>query len=590
MVGRAAGRTMLLTLALASAVTVAVADPGFNDGTFGQGGRRVIDSGGDETARAVVVRPDGKILVAGYTTAAHDGVVYRMNADGSTDASYGAQGTFAIDLSASDHLWDAALQPDDKLVVVGDIGLPRYSVVVRLNPDGGYDPTFNDTGLRAFDSDGDESIRAVAMQPGGKVVAAGYTTVAAGNSNGAVYSLTPDGKPDSGFGTAGARALDRGGIEYAEAVAVQPDGKILVAGYTYVNNDAFVYRLNADGTDDLSFNGSGVRLLDRQGSEYAYSVALQPDGKILVGGSVTGRDAVVWRLNADGSSDMGFGTGGARVLDRGGDEVADAIAVQPNGKIVVVGATSVNADAVVWRLKSDGTSDQSFLSMGGRALDYGGSEHAFGLGLQPDGKIVIAGEAIPAAGNTSLDHDAIVFRLDGDPPAAGGGGGAGGGAAGGAGGTAGTDPAGAGAGAGATGTGGGGALGPVTCGGRKATIVGTARRDRLRGTRRRDVIAGLGGNDVISGLGGSDILCGGPGLDTLSGGAGNDALYGENGSDTLRGGAGNDVLRGGNQNDRAFGGAGRDTLLGGAGRDTLFGGAGVDTLIGGPGVDRTRQR
>ncbi len=109
------------------------------------------------------------------------------------------------------------------------------------------------------------------------------------------------------------------------------------------------------------------------------------------------------------------------------------------------------------------------------------------------------------------------------------------------------------------------------CGGKVATIVGTAAVDRLRGTRGRDVIAGLAGNDVITGVSGNDLLCGGVGRDRLRGGAG---------KDVLRGNAGNDLLRGA---------GGADLLLGNAGRDRLFGGRATDLLRGGPARDLQRQ-
>jgi hypothetical protein len=125
-----------------------------------------------------------------------------------------------------------------------------------------------------------------------------------------------------------------------------------------------------------------------------------------------------------------------------------------------------------------------------------------------------------------------------------------------------------------------GAGGLVTCGGKRATLVGTPKRDRLRGTGRRDVIAGLAGNDVIRGLRGNDVICGG---------AGRDRLLGGRGKDLLRGGAGRDRLFGGRGADLLLGGRGADRLRGGAGRDRLRGGAGLDLLRGGPGRDSQRQ-
>ena len=130
----------------------------------------------------------------------------------------------------------------------------------------------------------------------------------------------------------------------------------------------------------------------------------------------------------------------------------------------------------------------------------------------------------------------------------------------------------------------------VTCNGRRATLVGTARADRLRGTARRDVVAGLGGNDVIRGLRGNDLLCGGAGRDRLVGGRGKDLLRGDRGGDRLLGGRGADLLRGGAGRDTLFGGAGRDRLLGGPGTDRLRGGRGRDLLRGGGGRrDSLRQ-
>jgi Ca2+-binding RTX toxin-like protein len=109
------------------------------------------------------------------------------------------------------------------------------------------------------------------------------------------------------------------------------------------------------------------------------------------------------------------------------------------------------------------------------------------------------------------------------------------------------------------------------CGGRQATIVGTAKADILKGTAGKDVIVGLGGADRISGLGSKDIVCAGNGKDKVSGGAGNDRLNGDGG------------------NDRILGGVGKDTLLGGKGKDTLLGGLGLDALRGGAGQDTQKQ-
>jgi hypothetical protein len=126
----------------------------------------------------------------------------------------------------------------------------------------------------------------------------------------------------------------------------------------------------------------------------------------------------------------------------------------------------------------------------------------------------------------------------------------------------------------------------VLCGGKNATIVGTAGNDTLNGTNRADVIAGLAGNDTILGARGNDIICGNSGVDRIGGGSGRDRVSGGTGSDRLSGNSGNDRLTGGSGNDRVRGGSGRDRLLGNTGRDRLLGGPGPDVLNGGRGRDR----
>ena len=125
---------------------------------------------------------------------------------------------------------------------------------------------------------------------------------------------------------------------------------------------------------------------------------------------------------------------------------------------------------------------------------------------------------------------------------------------------------------------------PVTCDGRRATIVGTGGHDSLVGTPGPDVIAGGGGNDSIQGLGGEDVICGGPGTDRLAGGEGNDRLFGDAGTDQLLGENGNDALFGGSGVDRLFGGAGNDAMNGGADTDECSGDAGTDSASACEGV------
>src|SRR4051812_9332866 len=166
------------------------------------------------------------------------------------------------------------------------------------------DPSFSQDGWTRIDSGGDEIARATAIQPDGKIVVAGQTTV---NGDAAVYRLGANGTPDATFDGDGARGLDLGGTEVATAATIQPDGKIVVAGFTSVNFDGAVWRLNPNGTLDTTFDGDGVKTVDSGHVERLRAIALQPDGKIVVAGSTdVGANAAVYRLNPNGTFDATF--------------------------------------------------------------------------------------------------------------------------------------------------------------------------------------------------------------------------------------------------------------------------------------------
>jgi uncharacterized delta-60 repeat protein len=402
----AVGAATLALLALTAGA--ASAAPAALDKTFGHDGWIAIDSGGDETANGVAIQPDGKIVVAGGTTGTGDAAVYRLKADGSLDGSFDGDGTVAIDGGGSETATAVALQADGKIVVVGATDVNDDAVVSRLNPNGSPDKTFDGDGRVAIDGGAVESASAVAIQADGKIVVAGSTTVRA---NATVYRLNPNGSPDATFDGDGARVLNARGEDHAEAVAIQPDGGIVVAGSTTNGYDAVVWRLTPSGSFDPSFDRDGALTLDEGGAETASAIALQPDGKIvLAGASSIGGDALVYRLTPSGARDGSFGTDGAAALDSGGWNVGHAVTVQPNGKIVV-GATSEDVEGnhgVIYRLRSDGSRDRRFGLNGAVTPEAGGFDEVLALGLGADGRIVVGGHAHGAT------QDALVLRLKGD--------------------------------------------------------------------------------------------------------------------------------------------------------------------------------
>ena len=538
-------RLVWLTLALALLPAVALAAPGDLDRSFGGDGIAALDWGGVDFATGVLVQPDGRIVVPGSGGAGEDFIVARVGANGSPDPSFSGNGFADFSLGAGlDEADDVARQADGKIVAAGftsDAADVSKGAIVRLNPDGSLDGSFGDGGgLATTDAGGTTNVvTKLLIQPDGKIVAAGY---GGPGLDGVVTRLNPDGLPDSSFDGDGTATFDFGGTNYVDAIARQSDGKLVVLGWNSAGG-MWLVRLNVDGSPDTSFDGDGRKPLVPFTGDIGYDVLVQPDGKlVLIGGGVES-GFLVSRLTPDGSFDEDFADrSGIAAINFGAsdsDFPNGGAVLQANGKIVVAGysQTGTSSQIVVARLQPGGALDTTFSSDGQQTLP---GTTAWGVALQPDGRIVIAGDN---------GADALVARLDGDGLQAGGG------------------PPGGGPGGGGSGGGGGAGQGVPRCAGKRATIVGSPRSDRLKGTRRADVIVALGGNDRIAAGRGNDLICAGNGNDRIDGGLGNDRLYGQNGKDTLGGASGKDQLSGGGGKDALSGGGGRDSCAGGSGKD-----------------------
>lgn len=232
-----------------------------------------------------------------------------------------------------------------------------------------------------------------AVQPNGAVIAVGEST--AGTA--LVQRLTSSGQPDGSFGSGGEAAGPAG---MARAVALQPDGKIVVAG---TSGGMFVERFNSNGTVDSSFGSGGIARMF-SGSGIANGVAIEPDGKIVVVGSTNPQDTrvAVAQLNTNGQLDTSFGSGGTEVLSIFNLplEAATAVAVQSDGKIVFSGVEQGSPNfaffnGLVVRLTSNGALDPSFNGSGVISYHHQGSGSGYdtlnAVAIQNDGKILAAG-------------------------------------------------------------------------------------------------------------------------------------------------------------------------------------------------------
>ncbi len=346
-------------------------------------------SGASNPLRAVVVQPDGRVLVGGYFTTI-DGTtrnrVARLRANGSLDTTFAPAG------GANGYVQAIALQPDGKILIGGNFtvvnGLLRARIA-RLNVDGSLDTTF-DPGSGA-----DVMVYAVAVQPDGKVLIVGHFTSVDGTARNRIARLNADGSLDTTFDPGS------GADNLVYDLALQPDGKVLIGG-SFLTVDGvtrnFIARLNADGSLDTSFDpGTGASLTVR-------AVALQSHGEVLIGGHFTSVDGVtrhrIARLNADGSVDTSFDPGS------GADDWVGAVAIQPNGEILI-GGDFATVDGVtrnhIARLHADGSLDYYF------DASSGADGAVYDAAIQPDGKVVIGGEF------TSVDGVAHgnVARLNG---------------------------------------------------------------------------------------------------------------------------------------------------------------------------------
>ena len=290
-----------------------------------------------------------------------------------------------------------------------------------LAVDGDLDPTFGTDGKVLTDFDHSTDIaNAVAIQADGKLVVVG-TTYRDNDFSGedfAVARYNPDGALDKTFGVGGKVQTDFPGLAaVASSVVVQPDGKIVVAGgafplFTFLG-DFKVVRYNSNGSLDTSFGDGGIVTTTFPEGSYAFDVALQTDGKIIAAGTVfvafdpgesSDTDFALARYNPDGTPDATFGNGGQVSTDfLGLEDDAFSVLIQPDGKIVAVGSANDPAtfyDFAAVRYLSNGTLDTTFGVAGKVHTDFGDQnfDRARSAALQPDGRIVAAGFAISQNG------------------------------------------------------------------------------------------------------------------------------------------------------------------------------------------------
>lgn len=373
------------------------------DPTFGGDGTVTTNFFRADFIRDAAVQPDGKTVVVGTaSTLTLQPIVARYKLNGSLDSSFGSNGRVLPSL-----VFDPStvlIQPNGKILVGG--WLDGSFSVIRLNPDGSFDSAFGTGGvatIRFLPSPSDERINDMALQPDGKIVAVGDLN---GSEWFAVGRFNSDGTPDATFGDQGRVRPGMGpSVEEANAVVIQSDLKIVVGGEVFhgaTGIDFALARFHPNGQLDGTFGDGGRTFTNFNNLRDSIScLALQPDGKILAGGNTfqpDGNDQKshfgLARYETNGNLDLSFEADGKVITGFSGNVVLEEIVLQPDGKIVAAGSGFANpsgSDHILTRYNSTGTVDNTFGNLGTVITDFGGSDSATTLVLQPDNKIVVAG-------------------------------------------------------------------------------------------------------------------------------------------------------------------------------------------------------
>src|SRR3990172_6130600 len=272
-----AHRLVLFGVLLFELAAPASAAPGDLDSTFASGGVKMIGFGDPAVAEDVAIQEDGKIVMAGYAVVGGDDdfAVARLKPGGTRDSTFSGDGRRPPPMGTGHGVGLAvATQPDGRIVVVGyaSNATGEAFAIGRFKPNGSLDPTFSGEGKKTTQFGmGVDIANAVAVQEDGDIVVAGYRD---GGLRMAVARYTPNGHMDSTFGTGGLVSTGIGsGADLAEAVAIQDDGRIVIAGATDngTDMDFAVIRLRRRGARDNDFDGDGAKATDLgTGDETAY--------------------------------------------------------------------------------------------------------------------------------------------------------------------------------------------------------------------------------------------------------------------------------------------------------------------------------
>lgn len=441
-------KTTVFSLIVAFFTHCIFAQDGSPDNSFGSSGKVSVAIGTvNQKGNAVAVQTDGKIIVVGSTGNGvnSDFAIIRLNANGTLDNTFDSDGKVTTDFAgwdannSNDYATSVAIQADGKILVAGYgmfLGTNGFSTVeefalARYNPDGSLDTSFDTDGKvhTRFSNTTSGNAYAVTIQPDGNILLAGFSQQS-NTKNFAMVRYYSDGSLDASFGTDGLVFTQVGtptsglsAVDEAHSLTLQSDGKILLAGFATNGNksDFALARYHPNGSLDTTFDTDGKQTTAiGTAGDNVNAIALQPDGKIVVAGSTeisTWKNFAIARYNPDGSLDPTFDADGKKTLYFNflpeNTCYAQAALVQNDGKILIAGSDFYwgGYDFAVARLNPDGSNDTTFNFSGNNTTSLGTFDYARAMAIQNDGKIVLAG-------SKSFDSEFAVVRYNNTNPLA----------------------------------------------------------------------------------------------------------------------------------------------------------------------------
>jgi uncharacterized delta-60 repeat protein len=327
--------------------------------------------------------------------------------DANFDLTFGTLGVVTTSIGVP-NITDVAIQPDGKILATGRTVFTQ-PLIVRFDASGAVDPTFGTSGIASPPVVG--NFFKLALQADGKILFAGTDF-----QNATLLRLDASGNLDPSFGSGGIVSEDfvAGKSDSYGGIALDPAGKILACGNADTSTGVARY-LASDGSLDPTFGVGGKKTISLAANTFGGPIVRQPDGKIIIGGSMAAAGPVLLlngflvRLDDAGSADGAFGTNGVVTFDFGprSDTVGD-FALQPDGRIVVTGDS--NRAILIARFTSTGALDTTFNGVGYRHVAVGGLDSGRRVILQPDGRIVVVGYTFAAVGQPNTGRW-VVLRL-----------------------------------------------------------------------------------------------------------------------------------------------------------------------------------